>query len=128
MPLSKHTNAFRELSERNHARWMGIARSYADDSQREDLLQEIMMQVWKSLDGFEGRSSIDTWAYRVALNTALAWGRTSQKRSTNLKTIAADVGHLAGGLESDSLEMRVLDEFPEVAVEDRSRGDVAVPG
>ncbi len=36
-----------------------------------DLYQEIIYQLWKSFDRFEGKSKISTWIYRVALNTAL---------------------------------------------------------
>ena len=109
--MSERENRFRKLLERNHARWTGIARCYANHGDREDLRQEIMMQVWKSLGGFAGRSSIDTWAYRVALNTALAWGRTSRKRMNRLNTNSTDIGRLVGEPASDSFEMRVLDEF-----------------
>ena len=38
---------------------------------REDLMQEIALQVWKSLDTFKSKSSIKTWLYRVSLNTAI---------------------------------------------------------
>ncbi len=42
---------------------------------RQDLFQEIAVQVWRSVDAFRGESSVPTWMYRVALNTALAWTR-----------------------------------------------------
>jgi len=51
------------------------ARCYAAPDARQDLMQEISMQVWKSLDQFAGLSHIDTWAYRIAIKTALAWQR-----------------------------------------------------
>ena len=69
------------------------------------------MQVWRNLDGFQNRSSIDTWAYRVALNTALAWDRSSRRRRKNVGTNSTDVVHLAGDSGDDSIERRVLDEF-----------------
>jgi hypothetical protein len=71
MSVLERQTRFRELLERSHARWAGIARAYAEVPDRDDLVQEIAMQVWQSLDRFAGRSSLDTWAYRVALNTAL---------------------------------------------------------
>jgi RNA polymerase sigma-70 factor, ECF subfamily len=53
-----------------------VARAYTlttEDCQ--DLAQEILLQVWRSLPQFQGRASASTWLYRVALNTALSWRR-----------------------------------------------------
>lgn len=48
-----------------------LARAYeADAETRRDLLQEILIALWRSLDGFDGRCSLRTWVYRVAHNTA----------------------------------------------------------
>ncbi len=38
---------------------------------RNDLSQEIIYQLWKSFDSFGQRSSLTTWMYRVAMNTAI---------------------------------------------------------
>jgi RNA polymerase sigma-70 factor (ECF subfamily) len=43
----------------------------------EDALQEAMLRSWKSIDRFEGRSSVKSWLYRIATNTCLD---TIQKR------------------------------------------------
>ncbi len=43
----------------------------AGPEEREDLFQEIVMQLWRAWPSFRGDSSFATWAYRVALNTAL---------------------------------------------------------
>jgi RNA polymerase sigma-70 factor (ECF subfamily) len=47
-------------------------KSFAD---REDLAQEILLQLWKSFESFDGRSGFSTWMYRVALNTAITFKR-----------------------------------------------------
>jgi len=54
---------------------------------REDLFQEIVVQLWKSPDvsgqavpKFQGQSKFSTWVYRVALNTAISDFR-KKKRS-----------------------------------------------
>jgi RNA polymerase sigma-70 factor (ECF subfamily) len=37
----------------------------------EDQLQETLLRAWRSYDGFEGRSSVRTWLYRIATNACL---------------------------------------------------------
>ena len=37
----------------------------------DDALQEVMVRAWRGIDGFEGRSSLRTWLFRIATNTCL---------------------------------------------------------
>jgi RNA polymerase sigma-70 factor (ECF subfamily) len=39
---------------------------------RQDLFQEIVIQLWKSYPKFRGESKFSTWLYRIALNTAIS--------------------------------------------------------
>lgn len=111
MTLAERQARFREILERNHARWAGIAHAYAEARDRDDLVQEIALQVWQNLDRFTGRSSPDTWAYRVALNTALAWQRKAALRTKKLAQATADVAELPGDRGSEGDVQRVLDQF-----------------
>jgi RNA polymerase sigma-70 factor (ECF subfamily) len=53
-----------------------IARVYAKNStDREDLINDIVLELWKSYERFKGNSSISTWIYRVALNTSMNYKR-----------------------------------------------------
>ena len=53
-----------------------VVHAYAfEHADRQDLFQEVAVQVWRSVDSFRGDSSVPTWMYRVALNTAMAWTR-----------------------------------------------------
>lgn len=57
-----------------------VIRIYGVDSEnRSDLFQEIVYQLWRSYASFKGESSISTWLYRVALNTAITSLRKSKK-------------------------------------------------
>ena len=58
-----------------------ICRLYTDnDDAHKDLFQEITIQLWKAFPKFRGESKFSTWAYRVALNTAITLYR-KKKRS-----------------------------------------------
>jgi RNA polymerase sigma-70 factor (ECF subfamily) len=58
----------------------------ADKDERNDLLQEILINLWKGLDLFRGEASAGTWLYRVAVNTALSFkGRELKRREHNCK-------------------------------------------
>ncbi len=49
------------------------------ESDRQDLFQEIVLQLWRSYPAFRGEARISTWLYRIALNTAIS-GLRKQKR------------------------------------------------
>ena len=46
----------------------------------EDVLQETFLAAWQSLGGFEGRSSVRTWLYRIATNRCLNARRSASRR------------------------------------------------
>lgn len=50
-----------------------VCRIYAgNESDRQDLYQEIVIQLWKAFQTFKGDAKFSTWLYRVALNTAIS--------------------------------------------------------
>ena len=46
---------------------------------KDDLFQEIIIQVWRSVPMFREESSVTTWLYRISLNTAIKWVKKEQK-------------------------------------------------
>ena len=66
-----------------------ICRLYTSgEDAHKDLFQEITIQLWKAFPKFRGDSKFSTWAYRVALNTAITLYRKSTR---TIKTIDFEV-------------------------------------
>jgi len=59
-----------------------IVRAYAFTTMnKDDLFQEIIIQVWRSIPMFRQKSSITTWLYRISLNTAIRWTQKENKHN-----------------------------------------------
>ena len=56
------------------------------EADRQDLFQEMVIQLWKSYPGFRGESKISTWLYRIALNTAISDLRKQRRRPSTTST------------------------------------------
>jgi RNA polymerase sigma-70 factor (ECF subfamily) len=57
-----------------------IVRAYASSLEdQDDLFQEICIQIWDSVNSFKEESSPVTWIYRISLNTAIKWGRKTER-------------------------------------------------
>lgn len=62
---------YREIAGSFGGALQRLARAYEANAEiRKDLLQEIHIALWRSLEGYHGRCSVRTWIYRVAHNTA----------------------------------------------------------
>ncbi|WP_343687500.1 sigma-70 family RNA polymerase sigma factor [Chryseobacterium gleum] len=75
---------FLKLVNRHKGIVYKASRIYADSVEdREDLQQEILIQLWKSYQNFKGNSEFSTWMYRVAINTAITYLKKEKQRSGN---------------------------------------------
>lgn len=79
----------------------------------EDAVQEAMLRAWRSLEGFDGRSSLRTWLYRIATNVCL------DARSDRARRERPTEGSAAGTL-SDALEARPRTHWLEPIAEARA--------
>ncbi len=71
---------FTKLIQEHQGLLVKVASVYTNNtSDREDLFQEIVYQLWKYFDSFRGASKITTWMYRVGMNTAISFLRKSKK-------------------------------------------------
>jgi RNA polymerase sigma-70 factor (ECF subfamily) len=108
--LNTKQERYQEMVENNLGRLKMIARNYSAVENSEDLLQEMLYQLWRSFDKFKGESALSTWMYRVALNTAISFSRSRNKKIQLLTQ--SDVGLDEPQHKGDiSQSVRVLEQF-----------------
>ena len=99
---AERNKVFESWIEAHEAILFKVARVYgATHSDREDLFQEIALQVWHSVEAYRGDCAATTWIYRVALNTALAWRRKERRHSQGRQDIEAATGLLIAPSDRD---------------------------
>jgi RNA polymerase sigma-70 factor (ECF subfamily) len=90
---------FKNIIDENEDRIKRICRYYApNDLEMKDIYQEILVNIWKSLENFRGESALSTWVYRIAVNTSLSYTGKAFKRMklhvnsdfSRLKVLAVD--------------------------------------
>ncbi|PTS88502.1 MULTISPECIES: RNA polymerase sigma factor [unclassified Caulobacter] len=87
----RRDEAFADWLEPHLAALRRISRAFAQPADQHDLLQELMVAVWRAWPRFEDRSSAATFVYRVAHNTALTWKRGEARRQRRSDAIEAEL-------------------------------------
>ncbi len=65
---------------------------FSEDAEEvDDLFQEVLVNLWNGFEGFEHRSDIKTWIYRVALNTCISIDRKKRRNATVRLTMDIDL-------------------------------------
>ena len=71
---------FLKVFEANVGIVIKIAKAYTNTTpDREDLINDIVVELWRSFDAFRGQSAVSTWIYRVALNTSINYRRKKKR-------------------------------------------------
>ena len=56
-----------------------------DEDEVNDLFQESLIRLWKGYDKFRGECSVNTWVYRVSLNTCISMERKKKKSNKQVR-------------------------------------------
>jgi len=95
---------FLELIKENNGIIHKVCHLYCHSTQnRQDLFQEILLQLWKAFPKFRNESKISTWMYRIALNTAISDFRKQQRR---IGTVDGALPESAGLYDHDLIEQK----------------------
>jgi len=82
---------FLKVLEQNQQKLFRICSVYSKNPEdTKDLLQEVLIHIWKSMPSFKSESSIETWIYRITLNVCLRFRSNQikkQKRFVSMERI-----------------------------------------
>ncbi|MFA0961040.1 RNA polymerase sigma factor [Roseivirga sp. BDSF3-8] len=86
-----------------------VAHAYCYDGvEREDLVQEIILQLWKGYGRYDSTYKLTTWMYRIALNVAITHYRKHEVRTRHRVTGGEDQWVHVGAEEPAETDERVL--------------------
>lgn len=82
MNKQEQKHLFEGIIEQHKGILFKVARAYCPDvADRQDLVQEMMIQIWQSVHKYNNQYNISTWLYRISLNVAISFYRKSSTRA-----------------------------------------------
>lgn len=112
MTSHEQQNVFDSWVSQHAAVLHHVANGFATGADRHDLMQELLLAVWRAVPRFRGDAGASTFVYRVAHNTALTWKRTERnyrQRVDRFEALAIPEEHAAA--EASSRQRETLDHL-----------------
>ena len=104
--LNKPDEQFAQMVREHKATIYTVCYMFSKDADEvADLFQEVLINLWKGFDGFQGRSDIKSWIYRVALNTCITIDR--KKKRKNKAELSMDI-NLFSDSDNDTKQVERL--------------------
>lgn len=96
MITADKSDVFLSVIEGNKGIIYKIANSYCKiPEDRKDLVQEIILQLWKSFDKYNDEYKYSTWIYRIALNVAISFYRKENRIRQISNPLSEGILHFA---------------------------------
>lgn len=115
MDIHQFTNLLRKHAGLIHK----ISYAYCRDAtDREDLIQEIAMQLWRSRERYDARFKETTWIYRIAINVAISFYRRELRHNKGRTSLEGPAITIAAPSVEPSEEverlMQCIDDLSEL--------------
>jgi len=101
--VTEQQQRFTEWTRNHSAILYRAVNGFASGADRSDLLQEILLAVWKAIPAFRGQAKPTTYLYRVCHNAALLWLRTERNYRRRIEKFSEQSLYSASDPEVDSL-------------------------
>jgi len=114
MTTPRHQERFQALLDEHKRILYKVCHSYCGNrDDREDLAQEIIVQLWRSFGQFDERYRFSTWMYRISLNVAISFYRRERTRTRHVISDDEKVLDAVDESRSQPEDIRLLYEFIE---------------
>lgn len=92
LDMQQDEQFFTDLVRQNKSTIYSVCYMFSNDKDEvEDLFQESLINLWRGLPSFEGRSQVATWVWRVTLNTCISADRKKKRNATVPLTMDIDL-------------------------------------
>ena len=123
MRITEQQQQFADWMRDHSAILHHVVNGFVSGDDRNDLMQEVLIAVWKSIPAFRGQSKATTYLYRVSHNAALFWARTEknyQRRVDQFRESESTAKVPEPGAETDERLVQVYAAIRELKPTDRS--------
>jgi len=113
MDKQKQQQFFQEIIEQHKGILFKVARVYCpNESDRQDLIQEMMIQIWQSIHKYNDQFKISTWLYRISLNVAISFYRKSSTRANRFTVVNEQMKEIPTEDKAESeQQLKLLEQF-----------------
>jgi RNA polymerase sigma-70 factor (ECF subfamily) len=112
MTSSEKAEQFQNLIDEHRRILYKVCSVYAfQQDDRDDLAQEILVQLWRSFGSYDGHRPFSTWMYRIALNVAIDYCRRESVRRRHAMNADTRVLESIEDTESPSADMVAIYQF-----------------
>ena len=139
MDLPAKSQMFLNVLQTNKGIIYKVANSYCNNVEdRKDLVQEIIIQLWRSFHKYSDQYKYTTWIYRIALNVAISFYRKEKRRKNVSNNLPGDIINFVetgtsadkeidiGFLQQFIAELRELDKaLMLLCLDQKSQKDIA---
>lgn len=107
--MRKTKEDFLEMLEQYKLIIFKVCNGYCSDpEEQKDLVQEVILQLWRSFDKYNAQYKLSTWVYRIALNVAISHFRkvsTRQKHTTSFDGAVLNIAEADDDNKNDDLRL-----------------------
>lgn len=113
MDKQKQQQFFQEIIEQHKGILFKVSRVYCpNENDRQDLIQEMMIQIWQSVHKYYDQYKISTWLYRISLNVAISFYRKSTTRANRFAVLNEQLSEIPTEDEAETeQQLNLLEQF-----------------